>query len=482
MDNIFSKGIPLNVIWHFTRPDGAAFDIGGYQYRLFYGVGNRYTEVSDTRVAENTISWLFPAEKQTTAGSYSLRLLLFQNGNLLCTFNYNNAFAFFHGNSANTLQEDEQTTSNTVDLFTAAEFYLFSPVIPTVGPDGYWYVNGTRVTDGNGQPVPSSHTVEYDSPTNYIIIDRGRVDKDGQSIQQTITAIAEMLSSVEDAESDRAAAELIRNSNETSRIETEGRMNNILGSIVVNFLSGTDLYEQAVEQGYQGTKEEWLTSPFGVKGVGIDDIQQTVVSNVSGGTNVVKISMSNGQSYLFTVLNGEKGERGFQGLPGATGAQGLPGATGATGPKGDKGNKGDSGVSLGDVVLTTDLDETETGKALDASAMQTIPHFVDEEQEIEDVPSNYYKKPQVDEMIAAHTTSVNNAINQQNDTLSRFGTRIDDVEETVESFIADRPISGTTGQRPVVGTVGYIYFDTTLGKPVWWNGTAWVDAIGTVVS
>ena len=194
MDNIFSKGIPLTVIWHFTRPDGAAFDIGGYQYRLFYGVGNRYTEVSDTRVSENTISWVFPAEKQTTAGPYSLRLLLFQNGNLLCTFNYNNAFAFFHGNSANTLQEDEQVTSNTVDLFTAAEFYLFSPVIPTVGHDGYWYVNGTRVTDGNGQPVPSSHTVEYDSRTNYIIIDRDRVDKDGQSIQQTITSLASALS------------------------------------------------------------------------------------------------------------------------------------------------------------------------------------------------------------------------------------------------------------------------------------------------
>lgn len=481
MDNIFSKGIPLNVIWHFTRPDGAAFDIGGYQYRLFYGVGNRYTEVSDTRVAENTISWLFPAEKQTTAGSYSLRLLLFQNGNLLCTFNYNNAFAFFHGNSANTLQEEEQTTSNTVDLFTAAEFYLFSPVIPTVGPDGYWYVNGVRVTDGNGQPVPSSHTVEYDPISKYIIIDRGRVDKDGNSIQQTITAIAEMLSSVEAAESDRASAELIRNSNEASRIETEGRMNNILGSIVVNFLSGTDLYEQAVEQGYQGTKEEWLTSPFGVKGVGIDDIQQTVVSNVSGGTNVVKISMSNGQSYLFTVLNGEKGERGFQGLPGATGAQGLPGAPGATGPKGDKGNKGDSGVSLGEVALTLSLDETETGKALDASAMQTIPHWVDEEEEFEDVPSNFYNRAQIDNMFNNQQTGINNALSAQDQQIAGLEVRVEEVEETVESFFAERPKAGTSEDRPIVGTIGYLYFDTTIGKPIWWDGTNWVDYAGSTV-
>ena len=220
----------------------------------------------------------------------------------------------------------------------------------------------------------------------------------------------------------------------------------------------------------------------GIKGISIEKIEQTHTSLVSDGVNVVTVTLTNGESSDFSVVNGHQGERGFQGLQGATGAQGLPGATGATGAKGDKGDKGDSGVTLGDVVLTTDLDETETGKALDASAMQTIPHFVDEEQEIEDVPSNYYTKPQMDEKIAAHTTSVNNAINQQNDTLSGFGTRIDDVEETVESFIADRPISGTTGQRPVVGTVGYIYFDTTLGKPVWWNGTAWVDATGTAVN
>ncbi|MBQ9716829.1 MAG: hypothetical protein IJV76_02460 [Clostridia bacterium] len=30
-------------------------------------------------------------------------------------------------------------------------------------------------------------------------------------------------------------------------------------------------------------------------------------------------------------------------------------------------------------------------------------------------------------------------------------------------------------------TVGTSVFDKTLGKPLWWNGSAWVDAAGTVV-
>ena len=42
--------------------------------------------------------------------------------------------------------------------------------------------------------------------------------------------------------------------------------------------------------------------------------------------------------------------------------------------------------------------------------------------------------------------------------------------------------SGDTGSRPILTAhwrdVGFQYFDTTLNKPIWWNGTKWVDAIG----
>jgi len=39
-------------------------------------------------------------------------------------------------------------------------------------------------------------------------------------------------------------------------------------------------------------------------------------------------------------------------------------------------------------------------------------------------------------------------------------------------------ISGTTAQRPIEPSVGYLYFDTTLGKSVWYKGPGWVDATG----
>jgi hypothetical protein len=50
----------------------------------------------------------------------------------------------------------------------------------------------------------------------------------------------------------------------------------------------------------------------------------------------------------------------------------------------------------------------------------------------------------------------------------------------------NNPDFGSTAQRPpstiVPGlSVGQSYFDTTLGKPVWWDGTHWVDATGASV-
>lgn len=41
---------------------------------------------------------------------------------------------------------------------------------------------------------------------------------------------------------------------------------------------------------------------------------------------------------------------------------------------------------------------------------------------------------------------------------------------------------GTTSERPIGIKIGFKYFDTTLGKPIFWNGSSWVDALGGVIS
>lgn len=48
----------------------------------------------------------------------------------------------------------------------------------------------------------------------------------------------------------------------------------------------------------------------------------------------------------------------------------------------------------------------------------------------------------------------------------------------------DHRRADTTANRPTLPNGqqrGYTYFDTTLGRPIWWNGSIWIDAMGTAV-
>ena len=50
------------------------------------------------------------------------------------------------------------------------------------------------------------------------------------------------------------------------------------------------------------------------------------------------------------------------------------------------------------------------------------------------------------------------------------------------NIAANTPPSGPTTDRPIENLqVGDFYYDTTLGIPIWYNGTVWKNASGTTV-
>jgi hypothetical protein len=68
-------------------------------------------------------------------------------------------------------------------------------------------------------------------------------------------------------------------------------------------------------------------------------------------------------------------------------------------------------------------------------------------------------------------------IDQLTNVLRLYFTQIDNFT----GFIA-QPISGTGAERPAVELhIGQMFFDTTLGIPIFWNGTVWKNASGTTV-
>ena len=80
-----------------------------------------------------------------------------------------------------------------------------------------------------------------------------------------------------------------------------------------------------------GTGTPGAPGKDGKDGVGIRSVTQEVVSEESGGENVVAVELTDSSSYRFTVRNGKQGEKGDAGLPGAKGDPGEPGKDGADG-------------------------------------------------------------------------------------------------------------------------------------------------------
>jgi len=68
-------------------------------------------------------------------------------------------------------------------------------------------------------------------------------------------------------------------------------------------------------------------------------------------------------------------------------------------------------------------------------------------------------------------------IDQLTNALRLYFNQIDNFTQNVTV-----PPSGITASRPTERLeVGQYYFDTTIGRPIYWNGTNWINAAGTVV-
>ena len=71
----------------------------------------------------------------------------------------------------------------------------------------------------------------------------------------------------------------------------------------------------------------------------------------------------------------------------------------------------------------------------------------------------------------------NRQMDQFQNALRLYFNRLDDYNSQ-----ASVVPSGITADRPTLSLqIGQYYFDTTIGRPIWWNGTNWINAAGTVV-
>jgi hypothetical protein len=91
--------------------------------------------------------------------------------------------------------------------------------------------------------------------------------------------------------------------------------------------------------------------------------------------------------------------------------------------------------------------------------------------------SNVYFNPSITNGLFLATTTASR-ING----VDRSKVNLSDTASRTGCLFAPEFSSGTTAQRPTAGLLaGQQHWDTTLAKPIWWNGSVWKDAAGVTV-
>ena len=82
----------------------------------------------------------------------------------------------------------------------------------------------------------------------------------------------------------------------------------------------------------------------------------------------------------------------------------------------------------------------------------------------------------LDKRLARSPEAVSNDMDMTLQTISKL------TQANSDAVAAVQPTGSTTKNRPTNPTLYSIFFDTTLGKPIWFVGKGkWVDATGAVV-
>lgn len=109
------------------------------------------------------------------------------------------------------------------------------------------------------------------------------------------------------------------------------------------------------------------------------------------------------------------------------------------------------------------------------------PNLIEEAQKINQIAMNYSRSTAGPASWTNPRTSVSYSVASggelaltkkiRDDNVAVFGV-LDIVTEVNKKVTGSK---GTTANRPVLtaGDSGYQYFDTTLKKPIWWDGTDW---------
>lgn len=162
----FRIGNDLAICWAIVGDDGRPFPLADKTVRVFLTHPRGRTEITaDISVQDNVIVWNFAAIKQRYLGTYKLTVEIYSPLNIRVTKrDINEAFALVSDSLYEDIESGKPDINETgmLRLSSVLEVIRISPIIPQIGENGNWFVDGVDT----GKPAKGADAYE-------IAVDRG---------------------------------------------------------------------------------------------------------------------------------------------------------------------------------------------------------------------------------------------------------------------------------------------------------------------
>lgn len=140
-------GNDMTVLWSVNDRNGAALPLNDKEVHLYYTCERGRFEADIEIQDGNVVIWHFYGRDQRALGSYTLTLEILQSqGKRSIKKDICNAFVLVGKECEEKYDKGEAhiNEGGEITLVTDLDIYRISPVIPYVGEDGYWWVDGVK--------------------------------------------------------------------------------------------------------------------------------------------------------------------------------------------------------------------------------------------------------------------------------------------------------------------------------------------------
>ena len=164
-------GNDITILWTVNDGDGKALPLRDKEVHLYYTCERGRFEADIEIQNGNVIAWSFLGREQRALGNYTLTVEIYSNGKRSIKKDKCNAFTLVGKGCEEKYDKDDAhiNEDGVLTLTSELDIYRISPVIPQVGENGNWWVDGVdtgQYSKGEKGDVADAAYIVFDIDDN----------------------------------------------------------------------------------------------------------------------------------------------------------------------------------------------------------------------------------------------------------------------------------------------------------------------------